>query len=316
MKGMSDGIGMDCSIRPSKKYDGFFLVSTIDYFYPLVEDPYLQGKIACANVLSDMYALGVVDVDSLLMVLAVSTEMPRAAADIVTKHMLKGFNDLAAEAGTEVTGGQTVKNPWATIGGVAKSICKEGDFIMPRGAQAGDRLVLTKPLGTQVAVNVKQWMRSEAEFAPVADVITRDSAEKAYAAAQASMARLNRVAARLMHRHGAHAATDVTGFGIKGHLDNLASNQTANVSMVLERLPCIRGMAAVDRELGGMFRLEKGLSAETSGGLLIALPAEAAEAFCRDMLAEDGHEAWIVGRVEDGGGRTARFDDDCTVVEV
>lgn len=294
---------------------GFYLVSTTDFFYPLVEDPYVQGKIACANVLSDMYALGVVDIDSLLMLLAVSTDMPAAAADVVTRHMIRGFNDLAREAGTEVTGGQTVKNPWPIIGGVAKSVCKDGDFVMPRAARPGDVLVLTKALGTQVAVNVKQWTRSEAEFAPVAGVITRAEGERAYAAAQASMARLNRHGARMMHRHGARAATDVTGFGILGHLQNLASNQTAAVSMVLDRLPCIRGMAAVDRELGGMFKLERGLSAETSGGLLVALPADAADAFCRDMLAEDGHQAWVVGRVVEGD-RTASVADGCVVVEV
>lgn len=305
---------MDCSVVQSKRYADMFVVSTTDFFYPLVEDPYVQGRIACANVLSDMYALGVHEVDSLLMLLAVSTEMPAACADVVTRHMIRGFNDLAREAGTEVTGGQTVKNPWPIIGGVAKSVCREGDFVLPRGARPGDVIVLTKPLGTQVAVNVKQWMRSDAEFAPVAGAVTRERAELAYAAAQASMARLNRAGARLMHRHGARAATDVTGFGVKGHLDNLASNQEGAVSLVMHTMPVIRGMADVDRALGGMFKLELGLSAETSGGLLVVLPPDAAAAFCADILAEDGHPAWVVGRVEDGD-RTARLADDLRIVE-
>merc|ERR1719223_2228173 len=78
---------------------------------------------------------------------------------ISTEQMMRGFNDICKEAGTEVTGGQTVKNPWPIIGGIAKSVLKEEHFIRPRHAAPGDVLVVTKPIGTQLAVNMKQWLR-------------------------------------------------------------------------------------------------------------------------------------------------------------
>jgi len=92
------------------------LVSTIDFFYPLVLDPYLQGKIGCANVLSDLYAMGIHNCDNMLMVLAASLEMDPKHRHIVTQEMLRGFADLAKEAETVITGGQTVLNPWPIIG--------------------------------------------------------------------------------------------------------------------------------------------------------------------------------------------------------
>ncbi len=105
-------------------------MQTTDFFYPLVDDPYLQGKIACANVLSDLYAMGVSDCDNMLMLLGVSSDMTAKEREVVTSLMIKGFNDLAKEAGTSVNGGQSVINPWYIIGGVATSIVSSDEFIM------------------------------------------------------------------------------------------------------------------------------------------------------------------------------------------
>lgn len=136
---------MDCSIQPTRIPD-VFSVQTTDFFYPLVDDPYTQGKVGCANVLSDLYAMGISECDNMLMILAGSRDMPKHTMELVTKEMMRGFNDLAREAGTKVTGGQSVMNPWPIIGGVATSTCLEKDFIRPENAQPGDVLVLTKPL--------------------------------------------------------------------------------------------------------------------------------------------------------------------------
>lgn len=100
-------MGMDCSIVPLR-HDGLFLISTTDFFYPLVDDPYIQGQIGCANVLSDLYAMGVTACDNMLMLVAASTQMEEELRLAVTRRMIQGFNDLAASAGAEVTGGQTV----------------------------------------------------------------------------------------------------------------------------------------------------------------------------------------------------------------
>jgi selenide,water dikinase len=294
------------------------MISTTDFFYPLVDDPYMQGRIACANVLSDVYSVGIADCDNMLMLLAVSVDMPQNAQQYVTSQMMAGFNDLAKLAGTRVTGGQSVRNPWPIIGGVAMSVCKPEEIIYPENAVAGDVLVLTKPIGTQVAVNVHQWLNIDpTRFEKVSHLISPEDAVRAYDTAMNSMARLSRTGARLMQKYGAHAATDVTGFGLLGHVTNLAKNQKQNLHFKLHTLPIIKHMKAVDEHVN-VFKLMQGLSAETSGGLLICLPQEAAVAFCNEIAQIDKHPAWIIGTVEAStdGQKTAEIISNPTIVEV
>ena len=123
------------------------LISTLDFFYPLVDDPYLQGRIGACNVLSDLYAMGITRIDTILMVLGVSSKMTEEQQEIVTSQMIKGFDDCAKEAKTCVTGGQSVINPYPMIGGCAIATGGVNEFIMPNGAMKGDKLLLTKPLG-------------------------------------------------------------------------------------------------------------------------------------------------------------------------
>lgn len=123
------GIGLDSCVLPTR-HRGISLVQTTDFFYPLVDDPYMQGKIACANVLSDLYAMGVSVCDNMLMLLGVSNQMTLKEREVVTPLVIKGFNDLANEAGTTVNGGQTVLNPWFIIGGVATAVVAQEEVIM------------------------------------------------------------------------------------------------------------------------------------------------------------------------------------------
>uniref|UniRef100_A0A8D9AFE6 Selenide, water dikinase n=3 Tax=Cacopsylla melanoneura TaxID=428564 RepID=A0A8D9AFE6_9HEMI len=312
--GKQIGIGMDSSVIPLR-HGGLSLVQTTDFFYPLVDDPYMMGKIACSNVLSDLYAMGVTECDNLLMLVAVSTKMTEKERDVVIPLMLRGFKDSALEAGTAVTGGQTVVNPWCTIGGVATTVCQPNEYIVPDNAVVGDVLVLTKPLGTQVAVNAHQWLDQPERWNRIKLIVSEDDVRKAYQRAMDSMARLNRIAARLMHKYNAHGATDVTGFGLLGHAQTLAKHQKNEVSFVIHNLPVIAKMAAVAKACGNMFQLLQGHSAETSGGLLICLPREQAAAYCKDIEKQEGYQAWIIGIVEKGN-RTARIIDKPRVIEV
>eukprot|EP01063_Lacrimia_lanifica_P016476 TRINITY_DN23013_c0_g1_i1.p1 TRINITY_DN23013_c0_g1~~TRINITY_DN23013_c0_g1_i1.p1 ORF type:complete len:322 (+),score=126.28 TRINITY_DN23013_c0_g1_i1:238-1203(+) len=295
---------MDCSIVPLKKVKDHFMISTIDFFYPLVEDPYVQGKVGCANVLSDMYSMGIDEIDTMLMVLGASKDMEESDRFIVTKEMMKGFNDLAHEADTAVTGGQSVLNPWPIIGGVAMSVCHKDDFVSPDGLLPGDFLVLTKPLGTQIAVNLRQAFNEKKDcnplYAKTKHLFTQAQVDSAFSTASDSMAYLNRTGAKLMRQHKSNGATDVTGFGILGHASNLAVAQKAQVHITLHTLPIISGMAAADAAFPDVFKLHEGYSAETSGGLLAALPSQAAaEAFIADLKAADGVQGWVIGHVSD-----------------
>ena len=190
--------------------------------------------------------------------------------------MIRGFNDCAIEAESEVTGGQSIMNPWPIIGGVANTVCHKDEFIMVNQAQPGDKIVLTKPLGTQVATNLNQWLtedRFKANSEKSMDLLTVEEARESYYLCIESMATINKNAATLMQTHSAHGATDITGFGIRGHAQNLVSAQKEPLDFRIDRLPVIKGMKEINEHVRD-FRLLKGYSAETSGGLFVTLPKE------------------------------------------
>jgi selenide,water dikinase len=312
----SGQIALDCSVRKTRQ--GHYAISTTDFFFPLVDSPYLQGWIGAANVLSDLYAQGVEHCDYVLMLLASCRDMPEDERNICTKEMIRGFHEACREANTVITGGQTVLNPWPIIGGVATSIVAAGEYVSSDGALVGDVVVLTKPLGTQIAVNVHQWRHQNNKLwnkCLQETNVTDEMAEDMMHEAVCCMARLNRNAGRLMLQHGAHAATDVTGFGVLGHAQNLVDNQVAEVGMEIHTLPCFAGCMEVNDKVFN-FRLNVGYSAETSGGLLVCIPEENAEAYCRELEASDGCRSWVIGRVVASPERKARIVDDATILEV
>jgi len=314
----SVGIGLDSCVIPTR-HAGISLVETTDFFYPLINDPYMMGKIACANVLSDLYAMGVVHCDNMLLLLGIARDMSSVERSVVVPMLLEGFRDLAAEAGVTINGGQTVQNPWMIVGGVATSVCHDNEIIIPDKALPGDVLVLTKPLGTQPAVNLHQWMTMKtASWELASTLVNEELVLKAYQDATISMSTLNQQAARLMHKHGAKCATDVTGFGLLGHSKNLAESQVANVDFNIHTLPVLAGLDKVCRELiergGRNFKLLDGLASETSGGLLVCLPVSSAQAYIDDMI-EGGGKAWLVGDVVEGS-KTSSIAADPKIIEV
>jgi len=317
--GTADGrIALDCSVRKTRQ--GHYCISTTDFFFPLVDSPYLQGRIGAANVLSDLYAEGVEHCDFVLMLLAACRDMDPAERQICTQEMVRGFRDACTEAETSVTGGQTVLNPWPIIGGVATTVVAEGEFVPSDGAQIGDVIVLTKPLGTQIAVNVHQWKHTanSKHWKQIVDnkIVTEEQAEDMMHAAVCSMARLNRNGGRIMLKYKANAATDVTGFGILGHAQNLTENQSqTDLGMELHTLPLIAGTRAVNDEVLN-FRLTVGYSAETSGGLMICMPPDQAQGYMDELEELDGSKSWIIGRVVKDPNRKAIITDDCKFLEV
>ncbi|KAI8049172.1 AIR synthase-related protein [Syncephalis plumigaleata] len=286
-----------------------------------------MGKIACANVLSDLYAVGAVQCDTMLMLLGVSTQLTDPdVRKTATALCMRGFKDLAATAGTRVTGGQTVRNPWYVIGGVATAVIAETKLIRPVNAQPGDVLILTKPLGTQPAVMAYGYLADEVKRQRLHGIVSDEQVVYCYNQAVASMARLNLNAARLMHKYGkhqsvllaylltclygvgAHAATDVTGFGLLGHASNLAAGQKSPVDFIIDTIPVLPHAMALDKVTG--FGLSIGTSPETSGGLLIAIPSDMARPFLNELLELDGWPGCIVGNVIEGTGKARLLEAD------
>lgn len=164
----------------------------------------------------------------------------------------------------------------------------------------GDVLVLTKPLGTQLATNAFVWLQEKsANWIKLSESFSSADIQCAFDIAVRSMTFLNKIGAELMHKYGAHAATDVTGFGLYGHAKNLVDFQVATVDFHIHTLPLIKYLRGVALKLDQK-RLLIGRAVETSGGLLIAMPANVADDFCCDFRQQSGRDAWIVGSVSDG----------------
>lgn len=307
------GVGLDSSIIPIR--NNLALVQTTDFFYPLIDDPFLMGQIACANVLSDLYAIGVKYCDNMMMILGVPENMHERERETVIPLIIKGFKFTAEEAGSKVSGGDTRISACCIIGGTATSVCEISEIIMPDNAIIGDAIVLTKPLGTQAATMIFTWLENKEKWKNICAVITKDEAKWAFQRAVKSMVQLNRVAASLMHEFKAHAATDVTGFGLLGHAKNLARHQKNFVQFKIHTLPVINKMIDVDRLLNKQFHLEDGKNIETSGGLLICLPYQMAGPFCEKFKNLIGCDAWVVGTVVEGP-RTALISDNPAIINV
>jgi selenide, water dikinase len=278
------------------------LVVTTDFFTPIVDDAYTFGAIAAANALSDIYAMGAQPLMAVNLVAFPVKELPPA----VLADILRGGLEKVREAGIDILGGHSIDDREPKYGLAVTGTVHPERVIRNRGGRPGDRLVLTKSLGTGV----------------IATAIKHDVAPPhSEAAAVESMLRLNRGAARAMARVEAHAATDITGFGLLGHLHYLAraSGLAARVdSRAVPLLPGALELAAAGEIPGGTRSNERFLAsrvnwpegieearrillcdAQTSGGLLIALPAGQVDALLAGLTAE-GESGRVVGELESG----------------
>lgn len=160
--------------------------------------------------------------------------------------------------------------------------------------------MLTKPLGTQLATNAYVWFNEKStNWTKLSDTVTEAQIQSAFDSAMASMTFLNKIAAELMHKYKAHAATDVTGFGLYGHAKNLVEYQNEALDFHIHTLPIIKHVRQMGIRLEQK-RLLTGRGVETSGGLLIAMPAAAASDFCNEFRLRSQRDAWVVGDVVTG----------------
>lgn len=277
-------------------------MQTVDVFTPVVDDPYHYGAISAANALSDVYAMGATPLLALAIV-----GFPRAKLPMeVLEEILRGGIEKTREAGVTIAGGHSIDDPEPKYGLAVTGLVHPDRVIRNVGAQPGDQLVLTKPLGIGIlTTGIKQGKTSP------------EAAEEAIRI----MERLNREASAAMVEVGVHAATDVTGFGLLGHLYEMTSASGVTATIWFDRIPVLeeaRTLANRGAIAGGTARnyeyleslvdfgrLEVGerlilADAQTSGGLLMAVPRqrlEALRAALRRRAVDDAH----VGEITLGG---------------
>jgi selenide,water dikinase len=284
------------------------LVQTVDFFTPIVDDPAAYGRIAAANALSDVYAMG----GTPLTALAIAA-FPKDADPAVVSQIFRGGLTALTEAGVALLGGHTVQDQEIKFGYAVTGLVDPRRVWSNAGARAGDVLLLTKPLGTGVIATAMKFGRASE---PVA------------AAAVQSMSRLNREAAAALAASAGddiHACTDVTGFGLAGHAVEMALGSGATLSLALDDVPLLAGaLELVEANTPGGGRsnathfgrdvlVEDGLDPrrvqlaydpQTSGGLLAAVAPASVDA-ARAALAAAGLTAAVVGTVGPRPSRSA-----------
>jgi selenide, water dikinase len=280
------------------------VISTVDFFPPVVDDPYDFGAIAAANALSDVYAMGGEPLMAINLV-----AFPDGLDMALLTEILRGGAEKVREAGAVVAGGHTVSDKEPKYGLAVTGTVHPDRVITKGGAQPGDQLILTKPLGTGVVTTALKNERARAEHV--------DAAVKV-------MSRLNRDASRMAQRFGVHAMTDITGYGLTGHGREMAQASGVDLHIAYSALPWLPGALTYAEEgvfPGGTGRNQQyfgqwvelppdfgeaheGLlfDPQTSGGLLMAVPASKAEVLLRSLLAA-GDNAVVIGEVRSGSGR-------------
>ncbi len=279
------------------------LVVTTDFFTPIVDDAYDYGAIAAANSLSDIYAMGGVPFLA-LNVAAVPDDLPTEIAS----EILRGGAEKAREAGVVIAGGHTVKDREPKYGLVALGFAESGRMLSKSGLKPGDKLVLTKPLGFGLITTALK--REEADEADVREAVQW-------------MKQLNRTASQLAAEFALTGATDITGFGLMGHGLEMAQASAVQLELNYQALPFLESARKYGRRgtfAGGLFdnrsyfgphvQLPEILDEpsemmlfdpQTSGGLLLGVPAAKIEAFTQRAL-ELEQPIWVIGDVKEGNG--------------
>jgi len=281
------------------------IVATVDFFTPIVDDAYAFGAIAAANALSDLYAMGATPVFALNLVAWPRSEEMLA----LLGETVRGGVDKVTEAGAFVVGGHSIDDNEPKFGMVAVGEAHPDRILTNDGARPGDRLVLTKPVGTGIlSTALKREMITEQEMAPAIVSMTTLNAGAMKAVSQC--------------RDGVHAATDVTGFGFAGHLHNLLSASGVGARICAGAVPLFEGaarLAAAGAVPGGTARNREAAEryvewdeavdessrtllcdAQTSGGLLIAVSPGQTDRLVASLEEQDVPVAAVVGEVMEG----------------
>ena len=278
------------------------LIQTLDFFTPIVDDPYLFGQIAAANSLSDVYAMGGKPLTAMNIV---TFPVCRLDAEVLLA-ILSGGQQKIAEAGAVMVGGHTIDDDEPKYGLSVTGTVHPSRILTNAGAQPGDALILTKAIGTGVL-----YTALKAELFPEGVV-----------AAAAGMAQLNRYAAQAMERYAVNACTDITGFGLLGHAYEMSAASGVDMEVYSGEVPLLPD-AAEAANMGlvpaGAYANREYLKAvsfdpavpenirdllfdpQTSGGLLISIPAGQADALLADMKESGVEYAACIGRVRGKG---------------
>ena len=288
----------DCAVSPLD--ENHFLIQSVDFFTPIVDDPYTFGQIAAANSLSDIYAMGGMPLHALNIAEFPSDDLP---LEILTEIMQGGL-EITKQANIPILGGHTIKDPVPKYGLVVTGRVEKKNLTLNSTAKAGDVLILTKPLGSGI----------------IATAIKKDKAPKSIMEEAVNvMTNLNSGGAKAMNAVGVNACTDITGYGLLGHLLEMCQGSKISATIEFNEIPLMQGVFELAQKgfiPGGTKRnldhvtpnvnFSKNISqeqkylladAQTSGGLLISVPKDKAEDLQNLLMENQCLSSSVIGQV-------------------
>ena len=288
----------DCAVFPLD--EDHFLIQSVDFFTPIVDDPYTFGQIAAANSLSDIYAMGGMPLHALNIAEFPSDDLP---LEILTKIMQGGL-EITKQANIPILGGHTIKDPVPKYGLVVTGRVEKENLTLNSTAKAGDVLILTKPLGSGI----------------IATAIKKDKTPKSIMEEAVNvMTNLNSGGAKAMNAVGVNACTDITGYGLLGHLLEMCQGSKISATIEFNEIPLMQGVFELAQKgfiPGGTKRnldhvtpnvnFSKNISqeqkylladAQTSGGLLISVPKDKAEDLQNLLMENQCLSSSVIGQV-------------------
>jgi len=280
----------DSAVLPVPNSD-LLLVKNLDVFTPIVDEPEIMGEIAACNVTNDIFALNVPEISGMLVFLAIKPDMPMD----ITEGIMKGIKQfMEHKIKSQIVGGHTIYCEWPLIGGEASGFVHKDKIIPKDGVKKGDKLILTKPIGLQGVMAAYRVLKDTPEML---EKYSLNEIQKSIDFAINIMTTSNQNVVKTIHSYNdfsfIHAMSDVTGFGLSGHLTEML--QDSDLSALIEKVPSINLAKELSDDLGYAF--EECSCSETAGGMLMAVDKDKVEEFSNTLNSKKISN-WIVGTID------------------
>ncbi len=267
------------------------MAKNLDIFTPIIDEPEIMGEIAAANVTNDIFALNVPEISGMLVFLGLKKNMPMYVAE----GILNGIkNFMENKLNSKILGGHTIYSEWPLIGGEASGFVEKDKLIKKDYVKKGDKLILTKPLGNQAIMAAYRLQKNNPDLL---ENYTTTEIDNSIDLAVELMTMPLQDVVKAIHSYGdisfIHSMTDVSGFGLAGHLTEMLQN--SHLSAIIEKIPSIKLTSDLAYEFG--YKYDECEMPETAGGLLIAVDPDKVDEFS-ERLKKIGVKNWIIGKID------------------
>ena len=298
----------DAAIVPVPNTD-IVQVKSLDIFTPIIDEPDIMGQIAAANVTNDIFAMNVPEISGMLVFLGINTNTPMKVAE----GILEGIKYyMEKKIHSKVVGGHTIYSEWPLIGGEASGFIHKDSIILKQGVKKGDKLILTKPIGLQPVMAAYRMLK---DFPEMLEDYSKKQLKKSIDLAIQIMTTPNQNVVKTIHSFDdfsfIHAMTDITGFGLAGHMLEILQN--SNLSAVIETIPSIKLSESLSKDLG--YDLDECKCAETAGGMLMAVDPSRTEDFS-NVLSSNRISNWIIGTIDTVAPGLVRISENVKNIEI